>query len=68
MAEAIALGINPDDNTGNMIINIGSESTSFAIIADGRIIISRKLQVGGKQMTEQASPADRLCYRPHAEK
>ncbi len=52
MAEAIALGINPDDNTGNMIVNIGSESTSFAIIADGRIIISRKLQTGGKQITE----------------
>ena len=52
MAEAIALGINPDDNTGNMIVNIGSESTSFAIIADGRIIISRKLQTGGKQITD----------------
>ncbi len=52
MAEALALGINPDDPTGNMIVNIGSESTSFAIIADGRIIISRKLQTGGKQMTE----------------
>ena len=52
IAEALALGIDPDKTSGAMIVNIGSQSTSFSIIADGRILMSRRLASGGKQMTE----------------
>ena len=40
IAEALALGIDPDKTSGAMIVNIGSQSTSFSIIADGRILMS----------------------------
>jgi len=52
IAEALALEISPENNPGAMIVNIGAESSSFSIIADGRIIICRKLSVGGRQMTD----------------
>ena len=52
IAEALALDIDPDNTTGSMIVNIGSGSSSFSIIADGRIIISRNLSVGGRQLNE----------------
>ena len=62
IAEALALDISPENNAGTMIVNIGSESTSFSIIADGRIIISRKLMTGGKQMTEAISAEIRKVF------
>ena len=37
IADAIAMGIDPDNKTGSMIVNIGAQSTQFSIITDGRI-------------------------------
>ena len=52
IADAIAMGVNPEDKTGSMIVNIGAQSTQLSIITDGRIIISKTLPVGGRQMNE----------------
>lgn len=52
IADAIAMGIDPDNKTGSMIVNIGAQSTQFSIITDGRIIISKTLKLGGRQMNE----------------
>ena len=43
IADAIAMGIDPEKNQGSMIVNIGAQSTEFSIITDGKIIISRKI-------------------------
>ena len=52
IADAIAMGIDPENKTGSMIVNIGAQSTQFSIITDGRIIISKTLKTGGRQMNE----------------
>ena len=63
IAEALALGIDPNNTGGVMIVNIGSQSTSFSIIAEGRILIGRRLTTGGKQMTEAVcSAVRRECH------
>lgn len=51
IADAIAMGIDPEKNQGSMIVNIGAQSTEFSIITDGKIIISRKIPIGG--MTDE---------------
>ena len=52
IADAIAIGVDPETKTGCMIVNIGAQSTQFSIITDGRIIISKTLKFGGRQMNE----------------
>ena len=52
IADAIAMGVNLEDPEGNMIVNIGAQSTEVSIITGGKIIISRKIPLGGRQMNE----------------
>lgn len=52
IADAIALGIPLEKNKGSMIVNLGAQSTSFSVIAEGKVIISRKVPIGGRQMNE----------------
>ena len=47
IADAIALGISVKNTKGEMIVNIGAQSTEISVIADSRVILSRVLPVGG---------------------
>lgn len=62
VADAIAMGVNLEKNVGSMIVNIGAQSTEFSIITDGKIIISRKIPVGGRQMNEAICSEVRKRY------
>ena len=62
IADAIAMGINLEKNVGSMVVNIGAQSTEFSIITDGKIIISRKLPIGGRQMNEAICSEVRKRY------
>ena len=62
IADAIAMGIDPEKNQGSMIVNIGAQSTEFSIITDGKIIISRKIPIGGRQMNESICSEIRKHY------
>lgn len=48
IADALAMGVNLEDPEGNMVVNIGAQSTEFSIITDGKIIISKKVPIGGR--------------------
>lgn len=50
IADAIALGILPGNTNGSMIVNIGAQSTEISVLADSRVIISKMIPIGGKQM------------------
>ena len=52
IADAIAMGVDLENNAGSMIVNIGAQSTNFSIITGGRIIINKKIPIGGRQMNE----------------
>lgn len=62
IADAIAMGINPENHEGSMVVNIGAQSTSFSIITDGKIIISKKIPIGGRQMNEAVCSEIRKRY------
>lgn len=62
LADAIALGINLEQNEGSMLVNIGAQSTEFSIITDGKIIISKQIPIGGRQMNEAICAEVRRRY------
>jgi rod shape-determining protein MreB len=62
IADAIAMGVDVENNAGNMIVNIGAQSTQFSIITGGKIIISRKIPIGGRQMNEAICSEVRKRY------
>lgn len=45
-----------------MVVNIGAQSTEFSILTDGKIIISRKIPLGGRQMNESICSEIRKHY------
>ena len=56
------MGVNLEDPEGNMVVNIGAQSTEFSIITDGKIIISKKVPIGGRQMNESICSEIRKRY------
>ena len=62
VADALAMGVNLQRNMGSMIVNIGAQSTQFSIISDGKIIIAKKIPVGGRQMNESICSEIRKHY------
>ena len=62
IADAIAMNVDLDKKEGSMIVNIGAQSTEFSIITDGKIIISRKIPIGGRQMNESICSEIRKKY------
>ena len=62
IADALAIGVNFQKNEGSMIVNIGAQSTQFSILTGGKIIIARKIPVGGRQMNESICSEIRKRY------
>ena len=53
IADAIAMGVDLENNAGSMIVNIGAQSTNFPLLREGgHIIINKKIPIGGRQMNE----------------
>ncbi len=50
IADAIAMDIPLKKTKGSMIVNIGAQSTEISVIADGKVIISKALKLGGRQI------------------
>lgn len=62
IADAIAMGIDTEKNEGSMLVNIGAQNTQFSIITDGKIIISKRIPIGGRQMNEAICSEIRKRY------
>lgn len=65
IADAIALGIPIDSTKGSMIVNIGAQSAEISVIADGRVIISKNVEIGGRQLNEAICNGVRRHYNLH---
>ena len=59
IADALSLGIPIQRTRGSMIVNIGAQSTELSAIADGRVIISRSIALGGKDFNSAVAAAVR---------
>lgn len=62
IADALSMGVDPENREGSMVVNIGAQSTQFSIITDGKIIISKKVPIGGRQMNEAICSEVRKRY------
>ena len=62
IADALSMGIDIDQKEGSMVVNIGAQTTSFSIITGGKIIIHRRIPIGGKQMNEAIRSEVRKRY------
>lgn len=47
IADAVGLGIDMTSSRGNMIINIGADTTEITVISHGGIVVSRIIKIGG---------------------
>lgn len=52
LPDAVSLGLPINHTSGSMIVNIGAQSTEISIIEKGRVVISKMVEVGGKQLNE----------------
>lgn len=52
MAAAIGAGLDVEEPTGNLIIDIGGGTTEVAVISLGGIVSSRSLRIAGDEMNE----------------
>lgn len=65
IADALAMNMNLEQNAGSMLVNIGAQTTQMSIIADGKIIISKTIPIGGRQMNESICSEIRKRYNLH---
>lgn len=49
-ADALAIGIPVRSAQGTMIVNIGAECTEISLLAEGRIILNRTIDIGGDKL------------------
>lgn len=52
IADAVALGISIKTTKGEMIVNIGAQSTEISVLADARVILSRVCPLGGSTLDQ----------------
>ena len=59
IADALALGIPLTKTKGSLVVNIGAQSTEISALAEGRVIISKTVPVGGKHFNAAIEAAIR---------
>ena len=52
LADAVGLGIDMTSSRGNMIVNIGADTTEISVISNGGIVISKMIEIGGNKIDE----------------
>ena len=65
IADAVALGIPITHTKGSMIVNIGAQSTEISVIEGGRMVLSKIVELGGKQLNEAIVNEVRKQYNLH---
>lgn len=65
IADAVALGIPILHTKGSMVVNIGAQSTEISVIELGKVVVSKLLETGGKQLNDGIVNEVRKCYNLH---
>lgn len=50
IADAVGLGMDMTSARGNMIVNIGADTTEISVISHGGIVVSRIIKIGGNML------------------
>lgn len=62
IADAVGLGVEVESPRGNMIINIGADTTEISVISLGGIVLSKLLKIGGSKFDESICTLVRKKY------
>lgn len=62
IADAVGLGIDMTSSRGNMIINIGADTTEISVISHGGIVVSRIIKMGGNRLDQMICDAVKRKY------
>ena len=62
IADAAGLGVNMNEATGIMVVNIGAETTEISVISLGGVVISRLIKAGGVKFDEAIQSSIRRNY------
>ena len=62
IADSVGAGIDPNSPNGNMIVNIGADTTEISVTSLGGIVISRIIKMGGNRFDEAICSAVRKKY------
>lgn len=52
IADAVGVGINVDSPKGNLIVNIGADTTEISVISLGGIVLSKLIKTGGTKLDD----------------
>lgn len=52
IADAVGVGIDVDSAKGNMIVNIGADTTEISVISLGGIVLSKLIKTGGNKLDD----------------
>ncbi|AEX85804.1 rod shape-determining protein MreB [Marinitoga sp. 1135] len=52
MATAIGVGLNVEEASGNMVVDIGGGTTEIAVISLGSIVLSKSVRIAGDELDE----------------
>ncbi len=52
IADAVGLGIDMESSKGNMIVNIGADTTEISVVSHGGIVVSRIIKIGGNRLDQ----------------
>lgn len=62
IAAAIGCGVNINDPSGTMVVDIGAGKTDISVISNGEIIIAKNLNIGGNTVDEAIADFIRTRY------
>ena len=65
IADAVALGVPILHTKGTMIVNIGAQSTEISVIELGKVVVSKLMEFGGKQLNDGIVNEVRKCFNLH---
>lgn len=62
IADAVGVGIDVDSPKGNLIVNIGSDTTEISVISLGGIVLSKLIKTGGSKLDDAICSIVRKKY------
>ena len=60
IADAVGLQIDMNSQKGNLIVNIGADTTEISVISMGGIVVSRIIKLGGNNIDQMIALADAI--------
>lgn len=62
IADAVGVGIDVDSPKGNLIVNIGADTTEISVISLGGIVLSKLIKTGGSKLDDAICSVVRKKY------